>query len=233
TINNSENIEYSLMNYSNSILNNIDYSIDFNNNDFNFNSSNWSADFITLNDVSFDYEGIILNTSFMKTFQLDFSNVSMLLSAINNSNLIMIDFEDVKNSFDLKLNIKVNEDADNYYNFNSIQGYYLTSKNINSKSLAKGYNFIAKTDSGNYFAVIFNANDLKQSSDAIIVHNNYLKISLSKYSKKIYLYATNDYSDLLKIVDGLNNNIIINNELLTYNYFYTSQTFKSSGTIFG
>lgn len=234
TINNSNPSSYCIMNYSNNELNNTDYSIDFINNDFIKDSVNWaSSDLFNIDSSTFDFKGLILDAAFLKSYELNSANASMIITLINDSNLFIIDFENVKKIFDLKFNLRINGDGDNYYNFNSHPGYYAVSKNIDSKELVKGYNFVAKNDSDNYFAVIFNADDLEQSSDAIVVHNDYLKLSLSKYSKRIYLYFTNDYNDLLKIVDGLNNNIVISNELLTYNYFYTSKNFKSSGTIFG
>jgi hypothetical protein len=235
SINNSEPSNYCIMNYSNTQLNNSGYSIDFTNKEFTIDSVNWvyGSEIFNINDLNFDFNGLILDTSLLKSFELDSANATMIITAINDSNLIIIDLENIKKSFDLKINLRINGDLDNYYNFNSKNEYYETSTNIDSKTLLKGYNFIAKNDSGNYFAIIFNADDLVKLNEAIKVHNNYLQISLSKYSKKIYLYFTNDINDLLKIVDGLNNNIIISNELLTYNYFYTSQNFKSSGTIFG
>jgi hypothetical protein len=233
-LNDSEPAVYCAMNYSSGVLNNTGYSIDFENSGFFVNNINWSSSNLFSTDNSiFDFDYMVLNSSLLKSFQFDSSNSVMVLSAINNSNLFAIDFEDVKNSFGFKVNLKINGSADNYYNFNSESGYFNTSKSIDSMAMDKGYNFIAKRDSNAYLAIIFDADDLEQSGSAIVAHNNYIKISLSKYCQKIYLYFTDDYNDLLKIVDGLNNNIIIGNELLSYDYFYSSQNFKSSGTIFG
>ncbi|MFA5333649.1 MAG: T9SS type A sorting domain-containing protein [Candidatus Nanoarchaeia archaeon] len=233
-LNDSQIINYCVMNYSSNAVNNTGYSIDFDSNEFVRDSNNWaSSELFNIDGLAFDFKGLVLDSALLKSYELDSANASMIISLINDSNLIMIDFENAKKSFDLRINLRVNGDADNYLNFNSNPEYYAVSKSIDSERLLKGYNFIAKNDSGNYFAAIFDADDLKQSSSAIIIHNDYLQLSLSKYCKKIYLYFTDDYSDLLKTVDGLNNNIIISNELLTYDYSYTSQNFNSAGTILG
>ena len=233
-INNSAPNNYCALSYNNSVINNTAYSIDFANNGFIIDSINWSSsELFSIDSSAFSFSGLILDSCLMNSFQFDSANASMILTALNDSKLFIINFENVKKIFDFKVNLRISGDADNYYNFNSETGYFAASKIIGSKSLNLGYNFIAKNDSGTFAAIIFKADDLMQSSSSIIAHNDYLQISLSKFCKKVYLYITDDLNELIKMSSELGNEITVSDELLTYNYYYTSQRFKSSGTILG
>ena len=234
-LNNSLTSQYCVMNYSANALNNTDYSIDFENQDLIINNINWSssANLFIIDDSAFNYSGMILDTALVKSFEFYSENASMILNLVNDSKLFFLDFEKVKKDFELRINIRIRGDSDNYYLLNSKQSYFETSSYTNSKSLIKGYNVFAKNDSGTYFAVIFEADDLMQASNALTAHNDYLKLHLSKNTERVYLYFTTDYYDLLRIVNGINNKPKVSNEILIYDYSFISQNYKSNGTILG
>lgn len=231
----AEPTEYCSMNYSSGAVNNTQYSIDFENNKFIMNEADWasSASLFSINGISAEYEGIAQDSCLAKSFEFSNPSASMILTAINNSNLFILDFENVKENFNLTINMKINGTIDTFFIFDSVQRYFNTTSSISSKNMIEGYNFIAKNDSGTYLAIIFHANDLMQTSNALIVHNNYIQIYLSKHAKKAYAYASNDYSELLRIFNGIRNSARISNEIKSYNSSFISQSLKLNGTFFG
>jgi hypothetical protein len=207
--------------------------MDFSSNELLINSANWlSGPLISINGEQAAFQGIARDSCPIKSFNYSSNGTQIILSAFNNSNLFMMEFSGANESFELGMNISILGNADNYYNLNSLSpNYYASSALINSKELNMGYNFASKNDSENHFSIIFDYDCIDKSSQAITFANDYIGLSINKFCKKIFFHFTNDSSEIMRLIDGFNNDLGQGN--YAYNYTFSSTTLDSQGTLLG